>query len=462
MNVQFNCPYCQQLMSADARLTGGQVQCAACQQVFVLGASAPALPVAQPHSAAPLQAQRPAPGQRPPQQRPHAPPRKAPKADTQKEEAKAKVAIVAMLGGGVALIVGAIWLISFLSSKAEQQQNALPAEVVQREQAAKAQREKEQTEAQGRVKKSQEEWRKFFATYLCDGDQKVARELVGMIEAIDAEHEKLTRDADTNNDPKDLRQFWKERIAFHTQANIVLRNWLGGRSSAPIVAVLFGEEPERERGKTPDFMQGGNYSGNGTGFCISADGWIVTNAHVVGDEPQVDVRGADGKVVSAKVMNSDTRADLALIKISARPAAWLSIDPAPMQMGGNVFTIGFPNATVQGVEPKFTDGRISSLTGIRDDEDTYQTSVPVGPGNSGGALVDLKSGAVTGVIAAKLNSSLRADSVSYAIKSKVLDTFLKTAADAQAAATGSAPPSANGESDLIARVRAATYLILVK
>jgi S1-C subfamily serine protease len=55
-------------------------------------------------------------------------------------------------------------------------------------------------------------------------------------------------------------------------------------------------------------------------------------------------------------------------------------------MGQSVFTVGFPNLSIQGVEPKFTDGRISSLSGVRDDQDSVQISVPIQPGNSGGAL----------------------------------------------------------------------------
>lgn len=366
--------------------------------------------------------------------------------------------MVVLLLGGVGIIVGAIWLLSFLNEKASKELTALPESVVKRDQARREQIEKEKQEEQVEFMKNRDDLRKFLRSYLCGGDDKIAGELLGVIEKTDSEHDALCRDADMNNDPKDIRAFWKERLASHANTNIVLRNWLGGRSPSVIVTALFGEEQQRPRGNTPDFLQTGGYTGNGTGFCVSPDGWIVTNEHVAQDAGQIDVRGADGNILVAKVVKTDAKADLALLKIAEKPAAWLPMDPAALPMGGNVFTIGFPNAEVQGVEPKFTDGRISSLTGIRDDADAYQTSVSVGPGNSGGALVNLQNGAVAGVISSKLNSRLDAGNVSYAIKSKVLEEMLKSSG----VKVEPAGNSASGEAMIIDRVKAATYLILTK
>ncbi len=118
---------------------------------------------------------------------------------------------------------------------------------------------------------------------------------------------------------------------------------------------------------------------------------------------------------------------------------------------------------MQGVEPKFTSGRVSSLTGMRDDVGTCQTSVPVGPGNSGGALVAATKGTVVGVIAAKLNRNLNTDSVSYAIKSNAIHTLLKSVpATASLTTQGQGAASVNDETALIERAKAATYLVLTK
>ena len=76
-----------------------------------------------------------------------------------------------------------------------------------------------------------------------------------------------------------------------------------------------------------------------------------------------------------------------------------------LELGEEVFTIGFPNVGLQGFNPKFTKGNISSLTGIQDNPRYFQISVPIQPGNSGGALVNDK-GNVIGVVVSKLSDEI--------------------------------------------------------
>jgi len=170
-------------------------------------------------------------------------------------------------------------------------------------------------------------------------------------------------------------------------------------------------------------------SGSGTGFFITEDGYLVTNFHVVKDAKKVKVKNASG-VYPAEVLHVDQDHDLALLKVSGKFKP-LPVSKDDAQLGEAVFTIGFPNIVVQGMEPKYTDGKISSLTGIRDDPKNYQISVPVQPGNSGGPLVDMSGNAV-GVIVAKLNDLVALSSsgdlpqnVNYAIKDKYLNEFLE-------------------------------------
>ena len=101
-----------------------------------------------------------------------------------------------------------------------------------------------------------------------------------------------------------------------------------------------------------------------------------------------------------------------------------------VKLGDAVFTIGFPNPDVQGVEPKLTKGEISSLAGIRDNPRYFQISVPVQPGNSGGALVD-ERGNVVGVVTMRLDdaatyeaSGALPQNVNYAVKGSLVRTFL--------------------------------------
>ena len=101
-------------------------------------------------------------------------------------------------------------------------------------------------------------------------------------------------------------------------------------------------------------------------------------------------------------------------------------------LGGTVATVGFPNIGLQGFAPKLAKGEIASLSGAGDDARYFQISVPVQPGNSGGALVD-ERGNVVGVVAAKLSASaaLKAtgalpENVNYAVKSSYLLSFLES------------------------------------
>lgn len=168
---------------------------------------------------------------------------------------------------------------------------------------------------------------------------------------------------------------------------------------------------------------------NGSGFFVTNDGYLVTNFHVVKDAKKVKVKNNSG-IYSAVVVHVDQDNDLALLKVSGRFAPLL-ISTNDAQLGEAVFTIGFPNIVLQGTEPKYTDGKISSLAGVRDDPKDYQVSVPVQPGNSGGPLVDMR-GSVVGVVVAKLNDIAALSSsgdlpqnVNYAIKGKYLNDFLR-------------------------------------
>src|SRR5207248_1569451 len=101
-------------------------------------------------------------------------------------------------------------------------------------------------------------------------------------------------------------------------------------------------------------------------------------------------------------------------------------------------TVGFPNIGLQGFAPKLAKGEIASLSGAGDHARYFQISVPVQPGNSGGALVD-ERGNVVGVVSAKLSSvaALRAsgafpENVNYAVKSSYLLSFLESVPEVSA------------------------------
>lgn len=163
--------------------------------------------------------------------------------------------------------------------------------------------------------------------------------------------------------------------------------------------------------------------GNGSGTVISDDGLVLTAAHVLPDSADIQFRSGNA-TFPAEIVAIDRETDLALLKIEPGklPAAALRLDSS-VKLGTPVFTIGFPNIKHQGVSPKLNKGEISSLAGYRDDPATWQISVPVLPGNSGGALFD-NEGHILGVVVSKLFLQ-GAGHVSYAVTSAKLAEFLR-------------------------------------
>jgi S1-C subfamily serine protease len=170
---------------------------------------------------------------------------------------------------------------------------------------------------------------------------------------------------------------------------------------------------------------------SGTGFFITEDGYLITNEHVAGAGAQVGLVTASGRL-PAIVVKVDAANDLALLKAEGKFDALPVATSGAVKMGGTVITVGFPNVGMQGFAPKFARGDIASLSGPQDDPRFFQISVPLQPGNSGGALVDDR-GNVIGVVSAKLSAgaALKAtgslpENVNYAVKSTFLIGFLES------------------------------------
>ncbi len=163
---------------------------------------------------------------------------------------------------------------------------------------------------------------------------------------------------------------------------------------------------------------------SGTGFFITDDGYILTNFHVVDGFSSFVVKTKKG-TFPAQVVRTDPTNDLALLKVVGTFVALPIGNSSEARLGDAVFTIGFPNLDVQGVEPKLTRGDISSLAGVKDDPRHFQISVPVQPGNSGGPLV-AANGNVVGIVTMRLGDwrTLRLtgalpQNVNYAVKSSL-------------------------------------------
>jgi serine protease Do len=136
--------------------------------------------------------------------------------------------------------------------------------------------------------------------------------------------------------------------------------------------------------------------GAGSGFIVSADGYILTNAHVVADADEVTVRLTDRREFQAQVIGIDERTDIAVIKIEAENLPTVRIgDPNSLEPGQWVLAIGSPF----GLQNSVTAGIVSATSravGPGSSVPFIQTDVAVNPGNSGGPLFNL-DGEVVGV-----------------------------------------------------------------
>ena len=176
-----------------------------------------------------------------------------------------------------------------------------------------------------------------------------------------------------------------------------------------------------------------NWMGNGTGFFIDKNGYIATNYHVVDDAKKIEVefvRNGTKYSFPATVVKSDKQNDLSIIKIDSpdfKAFAKLpyNVKTETSDVGSNVFALGYPMAlSLMGTEIKFTDGKISSKTGMQGDIKDYQISVPIQPGNSGGPLFDY-DGNIVGITSATINRKYDlTENVNYAIKSSYLKNLV--------------------------------------
>jgi serine protease Do len=149
----------------------------------------------------------------------------------------------------------------------------------------------------------------------------------------------------------------------------------------------FGLPPPQ--GGNPE--QGMPARGAGSGFIVSSDGYILTNAHVVAEADEVTVRLTDRREFAAKVIGFDPRSDVAVIKIDANDLPTVRTgDPAQVRPGEWVLAIGSPF----GLDSSATAGIVSATSRAVGGPDNYvpfiQTDVAVNPGNSGGPLFNLR------------------------------------------------------------------------
>jgi serine protease Do len=179
---------------------------------------------------------------------------------------------------------------------------------------------------------------------------------------------------------------------------------------APPEAENAPEEPQLPEGMPPEMEeffkrflneQGGGYvprdtTSLGSGFVISQDGYVLTNSHVVKDADEIVVKLSDRRELLAKVIGTDARTDVALLKVEAKDLPAVTIgEPNKLQVGEWVLAIGSPFGFEQSVTAGIVSAKGRSLPG-GNYVPFIQTDVAINPGNSGGPLFNME-GKVVGI-----------------------------------------------------------------
>jgi serine protease Do len=170
--------------------------------------------------------------------------------------------------------------------------------------------------------------------------------------------------------------------------------------------------------KAPKNERTANYGG--TGFALTANGYILTNLHVIDGAESITVVDNSGKPYKVRVVRTDSQYDLAILKIDDETFSPLASLPYRLKqngisMGDEVYTLGFPKD-----DAVFNQGYVSSKTGYNGDSTQYQVSIAVNPGNSGGPLLD-QHGNIIGVISARQS---QVDGATFAVKAKYIQEIL--------------------------------------
>ena len=140
----------------------------------------------------------------------------------------------------------------------------------------------------------------------------------------------------------------------------------------------------------------------GTGWPI-ASGYVITNSHVVSGSDSVVLIDRSGKEILAWPVLLDERNDIAFLEVSDSSKLPPALPLAQIQetQGADVFTVGFPKPESLKVPPQRSSGVISQASGLNSDPNTYQTTISIQSGNSGGPLLNMR-GEVVGVVTAML------------------------------------------------------------
>lgn len=159
-----------------------------------------------------------------------------------------------------------------------------------------------------------------------------------------------------------------------------------------------------------------NVKSGGTSFLIDVKGFLVTNAHVIGENTHVVVQNSKGQEFKAAIIKMDLASDLAILKIEDADFKPFNALPYGFKksggdLGEQIFTLGYPRDEIV-----YGEGYMSARTGFNGDTLACQISVAANPGNSGGPVIN-SNGEVVGILSAR---QVQAEGTVFAIKAKTI------------------------------------------
>lgn len=181
----------------------------------------------------------------------------------------------------------------------------------------------------------------------------------------------------------------------------------------------------------------------GSGFFISNDGLLISNAHVINDSSQIIIRKTNGEKFAAKVLITDEGNDIAILAPidQTTTTKWLDIGQfGNTKIGDPLKIIGYPLSNILGNHPRVTEGIISANAGLMDDPTRFQVSASIQPGNSGGPIInenfqvigiaseklsDLYSLKMTGTIPQNVNFGIKIDYAKILFSNHQIDQSVK-------------------------------------
>ncbi|WP_422378083.1 trypsin-like peptidase domain-containing protein [Roseibium sp.] len=248
----------------------------------------------------------------------------------------------------------------------------------------------------------------------------------------------------TPEDSRGFSLFWdKKHAVFMKRVAVAMSNSLryydGGPEAGKLDAMTSAPElrslprangPQEQTDPPGQVYKKPAGSSSGSGYVLTKEGHIGTNAHVVSECSYLDVPGYG----TATLVQADLVNDLAIIQLDRKHADHVVKFRAkqPILRGEEIFVLGYPFAQLLDNNLNFTHGIVSSLAGVQGDIRHFMVSAPVQPGNSGGPVLD-RTGALIGTVVSRLDKfkTLRVagdlpENINFAIRGRLMATFMES------------------------------------